>query len=242
MNTLTKAGYLYIFLIHLLLAVMLWKSNFIDKVEAKLGISGPILSFYERMTVYHQTMDGSIPDGSVLFIGDSITQSLATSAITNRSVNLGIGADTTLGVIKRLPLYKSIDRASAVVLAIGVNDIYEGVDRLDTSVNYKNILNHIPSHIAVIASSVIPIDSVAQRKGFTNADIVLLNKDIKSLTEEHENVVYLDTYGDLKDETGYLRKAFHIGDGVHLSDKGYSILIRNLKDALDVVYEQQSTQ
>lgn len=238
MTTRIRAGYLYILLIHLLLAVVLWKSNFVEKIEAKLGISGPILSFYERMSVYHETMDGSIPQGSVLFIGDSITQSLVTSAITAHSVNFGIGADTTRGVIKRLPLYKSIDRAKAVVLAIGINDIDQGVDSLETSINYKNILQSIPSNVAVIALSVIPIGVNAERKDFNNTDIMSLNEVIENLAKEQSNVVYLDIHNELKNEAGYLRKAFHIRDGVHLSTEGYARLIQLLKVTLSTIDKQ----
>lgn len=232
MTTRTRASILYILLIHLFLAVVLWKSNFVEKIEAKLGISGPILSFYERMVVYHKTMDGSIPQGSVLFIGDSITQSLVTSAITSYSVNLGIGSDTTDGVIKRLPLYKSIERAKAVVLAIGINDIHQGVDSSETSINYKNILKNIPSNITVYASSVIPIGVNAERKDFNNTDIISLNEVIENLAKEQSNVVYLDIHNELKNEAGYLREAFHIGDGVHLSTEGYAKLIQILKVTL----------
>ena len=59
------------------------------------------------MVKYHSRMDGSIPDNSILFIGDSITQSLCVSAVADNSVNLGIGGDTTLDVINRLPKYKN---------------------------------------------------------------------------------------------------------------------------------------
>lgn len=121
-----KAIYGYVIILHLLVVLMLFKSDFIQRVEAKLGVdqSEPEISlFYKSMVDYHKRMDGSIPDGAVIFIGDSITQGLATSAISHAGVNLGIGLDTTAGVLNRLQFYKSIDRSKAVVLAIGVNDL-----------------------------------------------------------------------------------------------------------------------
>ena len=234
-NTRTKAAYLYLLLIHLFLAIVLWKSNFVEKIGIKLGISGPHLSFHERMVDYHKSMDGSVPEGSVLFIGDSITQALATSAVTNHSVNFGIGSDTTLGVIERLPLYKSVDSAKAVVLAIGINDIHQSMDRTSTLANYKKILDYIPSKVSVVATSVIPIGSNAESEGFTNKDIVSLNDAIDNLTAEYENVVYLDTSDKFGNDAGYLHDYLHIGDGVHLSDEGYAILIKSLKDILVVI-------
>ena len=40
-------------------------------------------------------MDSLVPVGATVFIGDSITQGLATSAVVPLSVNYGIGGDTT---------------------------------------------------------------------------------------------------------------------------------------------------
>ena len=235
MNIRTTASFTYLVIMHLLLVLVLWKSDFVNKVQNKLGIStSETLSFYEHMTLYHQRMDSSIPEDATIFIGDSITQALATSAITQMGVNFGIGTDTTQGVVERLPLYQSIQRSKAVVLAIGVNDIYQQVDGLDTRANYRNILNAIPSDIPVITASVLPIGAVAERKHFTNADIVLLNNDIKALTHEYPNVLYLDTSKSLSDDAGFLQTQLHIGDGVHLSDEGYQILIELLVQSLAV--------
>lgn len=239
MNIRTTAGFTYLAIIHLLLVLVLWKSDFVNKVQNKLGISGSqTLSFYEQMTLYHQRMDGSIPEGATIFIGDSITQALATAALTQTGVNFGIGTDTTQGVVERLPLYQSIQRSKLVVLAIGVNDIYQQVDHLVTRANYRNILDSIPSDVPVIAASVLPIGAVAERKHFTNADIVLLNSDIEALTHEYPNVHYLDTSENIKDDAGFLQTQFHIGDGVHLSDKGYLVLIERLAQSLAVHSEK----
>lgn len=235
MNIRTTAGFTYLVIIHLLLAVVLWKSNFLNKVQIKLGISSSeTLSFYEQMTLYHQQMDGSIPEDATIFIGDSITQALATSAVTKTGVNFGIGTDTTQGVVERLPLYQSIRRSKVVVLAIGVNDIYQQVDHLNTRANYRSILDSIPSDIPVIAASILPIGSEAERSHFTNADIVSLNSDIEALSDEYPNVLYLNTSKNFKDDAGFLQTQFHIGDGVHLSNKGYKILIDQLAQSLAV--------
>jgi len=118
----------YLIGIHLFLAVVLLKSDFNDRVEHKFGIhtaaqSPEITQHFHRMLHYHKRMDGNVPEGSVIFIGDSITQGLCVSAIASPAVNYGIGSDTTVGILQRLPYYNSIKRASAVVLAIGINDI-----------------------------------------------------------------------------------------------------------------------
>ena len=233
MNIRTLAGSTYLILIHLLLVAVLWKSDFISKVQVKLGLStSETLSFYQLMTLYHQRMDSSIPEGGVIFIGDSITQALATAAITQPSVNFGIGTDTTQGVVERLPLYQSIKKSKAVVLAIGVNDIYQQVDLLETRTNYRTILDSIPSGIPVIATSILPIGSVAESEHFTNADIISLNSDIEALANEYSNVHYLDASKDMKGDAEFLPQEFHIGDGVHLSATGYQVLIKLFNESI----------
>ena len=112
--------------LHLLLAIVLLKSNFIQKVEHKLGITSyqdEITDDFRRMLKYHMRMDGNVPNNSVVFIGDSITQGLAVTAVASPSINCGISCDTSYGVLKRIRRYKSIENASAVVIAIGVNDM-----------------------------------------------------------------------------------------------------------------------
>jgi len=55
-----------------------------------LGISAQnadrdITAHYKRMMVYHRYMEGSVPDGAVLFIGDSITQGLCVVAVCDKA-------------------------------------------------------------------------------------------------------------------------------------------------------------
>lgn len=118
---------IYLIGIHVFLAIVLLKSNFIDRVERKIGIlmaaqSPDITTHFHRMLSYHQRMDANLPEGAVIIIGDGL-QGLCVSAIASPTANYGIGSDTTVGVRERLPNYNAIKRARAVVLAIRINDI-----------------------------------------------------------------------------------------------------------------------
>ena len=174
MDTLRKTWVTYVVFLHILLAMVLFKSNFIEKVERKLELyKSPELSeYYNEITAYHERMDGSVPRGATIFIGDSITQSLATSAVSELSVNYGIGSDTTLGVLNRLPIYESIHSIKAVVIAIGVNDLAR---RNNDSIihNYEEILDYIPKNTKILVSAILPIDERVQSK--------------KHLTKEYPN-------------------------------------------------------
>lgn len=236
MELFKKAGFVYILLIHLVLALVFLRPDIIRRIEVKLGIPGSQLKyFHNKMVGYHRGMDSSIPDNAVLFIGDSITQSLATSAISPYSVNLGIGSDTTSGVLNRLGIYNAIDRAKLVVIGIGINDLHQNVSSIETQSNYRKILESIPSNISVLVTSVLPIGLNAEKKRFNNESIHSLNLFIESTVEAFENVTYLNSHTALADHAGYLKPAHHNGDGIHLSDEGYQVLIEQLKNRLSQI-------
>lgn len=70
--------------------------------------------FYRQMTSFQSRIDQNSPPRAIYFIGDSQIQGLAVSAVTPLAINYGIGNDTTAGVIKRIPLYNSLNTAKAV--------------------------------------------------------------------------------------------------------------------------------
>lgn len=194
-----------------------------------------ITEHYRRMIVYHKYMDGNVPDGAVLFIGDSITQGLCVVAVHDKAVNYGIGSDTTLGVLERLPAYRSMERAAAVVIAIGVNDL----SRRDNNAileNYKKIMAAVPPDIPLLFSAVLPLDDRnkpdAEKR---NERICELNQGLKALCAGEGQCIFLDSTPSLVDDTGNLDPAYHTGDGVHLNMAGYILWIRDLRGKLDAL-------
>ena len=169
-------------------------------------------------------MDGNVPDNAVIFIGDSITQGLCVSAIATPSVNYGIGSDTTVGVIRRIPFYKSIERASVVVLAVGINDMKHRSNK-EILKNYRTIVDLIPKRTPVIFSAVLPLDMKAREKwqGRSQDRIERLNSSIEILSINKNNLYFVDAGPLLMDGNGNLSDVYHNGDGVHLNSKGYSI-------------------
>lgn len=230
----------YLTAIHILLVIVLLKSDFIQQVQVKFGIgfyqmeSSELTPHYYRMLEYHKRIDGNVPAGAIIFIGDSLTQGLCVSAVAAHSVNYGIGSDTTFGVLKRLEHYSSINKAGAVVIAIGVNDFRH---RTDTEIihNYQTILDRIPDHIPVISSAVLPIDEQAhQNRGWGDISqrIKSLNSRLERLIGTKENVFFVDAGPGLTEDTGNLADIYHIGDGVHLNPAGNAIWIDSLKNEL----------
>lgn len=222
----------YLLFLHFTLAVVVVKSDFIQRVENKLGINNEkeIKDHYKNMVAYHSRVDKNLPNGTTLFIGDSHIQGLSVSAVTPLAVNYGIGNDTTLGVIKRLPYYaKSLSTSEAVVIAIGFNDMrFREVE--DISANVKKLLASLPKHVRIILCAVHPVGkNLPARLRQTIAEI---NDAYQAISREYSNVEYHDTFSSLISADGYLPQQYLLSDGVHLSVKGNQVWIDSLRTKL----------
>ncbi len=218
-----------------LLLLCVASASYGDRSPEALPQEGELSEHFQRMTTYHKRMDGNVPDGAVLFIGDSITQGLCVSAVCAYGVNYGIGSDTTAGVIERLPWYASAARAGAVVLAIGVNDLGRRDDKYILE-NLRTILDMLTSKVPVVVSAVLPLDERVETVGKgRNQRIEALNCNVKLLCAEFENAVYVDAFPLLVDDEGFLAAAYHVGDGVHPNTAGYEKWIGALREGLKKV-------
>ncbi|QUM80430.1 GDSL family lipase [Moritella sp. 5] len=234
MKSRNKVWYGYVVGLHIIIAVILVKSDFVEKVGRRIGIYQPteISDYYNTTTTYHKRMDGSVPEGATIFIGDSITQGLATAAISEYSVNYGIGSDTTIGVINRLPFYKSVTTAKSIVIAIGVNDLKRR-DNSSIVKNHQTILNLIPKDKKIILSAVLPVDERVSSVKVSNKRILQLNSALKKMSTNYVNVIFINSSSMLQEPNGNLKSTFHTGDGVHLNTDGYRVWISQLRKALD---------
>jgi len=91
---------IYLVWLHLALAVVLVKSDFVQRVAMKLGWSrSRPTGHYRQMLVFCRRVDTCAPDNAVLFVGDSFIQGMCVSAVADKAVNLGIGGDTIVGLL-----------------------------------------------------------------------------------------------------------------------------------------------
>ncbi|NLN92441.1 MAG: hypothetical protein GX130_03900 [Candidatus Hydrogenedens sp.] len=196
--------------------------------------SDEITDHYRRMMIYHEYMDGNVPEGAVVFIGDSITQGLCVSAVAPLAINYGIGSDTTYGVLKRLPKYKSLERCGAVVFAIGVNDLSRRNNKEIVS-QWQEIMERIPAGTPAVFSGILPMDPVSQgRTSNSNERILELNATLAELCAE-KNHVFVNAGPLITNEEGNLDSAYHTGDGVHLNTAGYEKWIAVLREGLEKI-------
>ena len=226
----------YFVALHVAILVMLINTDAIERVKAKLFVKDSaqqLSSITARASRVHRRMDGSVPKGSVVFIGDSMVESLVTSAVAEPSVNYGVGGDTTEGVLSRMTLYNSINDAKAVVLALGVNDLKLNVPSEEIIGNYQSILDSIPAQTAIVVNALHPVDEMTIKHSIANADIIGLNAELAQLVASYPNATFTDLSAQLADGQGQLASQNHVGDGLHLSTEGYRIWIEQLKDVLE---------
>lgn len=221
--------------LHAFAALALWKTDLPYRIDRKLGldlISPPNMGqFYDNMLGSHLQMDGSVAAGSVIFLGDSITQGLNVAAVTHPAINYGIGMDTTEGLLQRIPQYQSLSRASKIVLNIGINDLIR-TNRSNSKIleTYKLILEALPEDIPVLVHGIFPVDGRLGFAGF-NTRINALNEGIKALAD-NQGFAYSALGEQFKDGSGNLQPTLHNGDGLHLSTTGYRLWIKALSSDL----------
>lgn len=216
----------YLVGLHLLAAVLVFKTDFIPKAKAHLlPMSMWPNPHGQRMVGYHQAMDASVPAGAAIFLGDSITQGLAGAAVSKFPVNYGISGATTSELLGNLPKYQSIKRASVVFLMIGINDLGQGkieglADRLNA------IGSAIPQGLPLVWSGIMPtyVGDVDQHQ------IDAANAVIQGICAARAKCTYVNTQVIFSEEGAALFR-----DGVHLNDQGYAKWITALRDASKLI-------
>ncbi|NOQ62894.1 MAG: GDSL family lipase [Methyloprofundus sp.] len=222
----------YLVLIHLFIGIAILKTDIISRFQVKLGyevISDEITPYYHTMLGFHRRIDKNIPDKSIIFIGDSLIQGLAVMAVSPQAINYGIGNDTTVGVLNRIPFYPSILKSKAVVIAIGINDLKRrGPDEILE--NYLEIVKLIPANIPILFSAVLPVDEVLRDRAGLNDSIKKLNDHLSDICRKSQRLHFLNISKLVINSRGNLSRSFHIGDGIHLNSLGNQIWISELKE------------
>jgi lysophospholipase L1-like esterase len=169
--------------------------------------------------------------GRVWFIGHSHIEGLDVTQVDPRGLNLGIGGETMAFTQARLADYPGLAFASAVVLAVGGNDVAD-VPASVMRTNARAIMNAIPEDVPVIWSLILPTDEKLQ-PSMTRARIATANAGWLDICAGRKRCLISDATPVLADNAGQLHTHGHIGDGEHLNEIGYAmwrtVLIRDLR-------------
>lgn len=234
-KTVVLVGYLA--LIHGLLAIALARTELLHLVGQKLHVVKPQIpeeeSIIPRLREAYKNMDASIPAGVTIFLGDSITMSLATPAVAQNSINFGIGWQRSDQLLKSMEAYSSIDRASRVVVTIGTNDLLQGREEGIES-RYQMLLKRIPADVDIVMSSVPPIGNIS----FYGVHKVM-DSSVRAVVESARRVCkndnrcrFVDAYAALTKD-GEPIEGVLLQDEIHLTPKGYALWIDALKKEIE---------
>lgn len=181
----------------------------------------------QHLAETQRSVDDWIPPGAVLLAGDSLIAMLPARHVDSRAVNLGVGGATTADVRARLRGRDSLQRARALILLVGTNDL----TREPVPAEPEALLAEIPPRLAVIVCTVPPIDPTAQRDR-TLAGVSALNERWRRAAAARPNTVLAPTERALADPSGALRRELHQGDGLHLNAEGNRRLAALLRETL----------
>lgn len=159
--------------------------------------------------------------------------------------NMGIGGETTEGLIKRfqkeLDARLSVDEPNILTLAYGANDIalINGENTVKEDRFYTNLsscLNYaLERDVKVFLINILPfIQTTKGDAGFYGKvrkldDAERYNKRIKAISDENSQVEHVDLFS-LFSETQYQDLLTY--DGIHPNAKGHALIYEKMKSIL----------
>lgn len=148
--------------------------------------------------------------------------------------NLGIGGETTEGLLKRMPVEleaRNSTDGNLVFLSYGANDlaIKEGVQIVSPEKFRNNIIAAV-QHAQkfsrdIYLVSILPISKnidgvvVGSGKLRSNEEVVVYNGILKNIAAEY-SLTYIDFHSALLED----KEVFLSADGVHPNEKGYGMM------------------
>lgn len=172
-----------------------------------------------------------IPENSVVFMGNSITEGWIQADPDYFSgrpyINRGIGGQTTPQMLIRFRQDVVALHPKVVVILAGTNDIAGNTGPSTIEMIQDNLagMAEIASanDIKVVLSSVLPVYDYPWRPGLEPAEkIRKLNAWMKKFAKEHGHI-YLDYYSAVVDDKGGMQKKY-ADDGVHPTLAGYKAM------------------
>ena len=166
-----------------------------------------------------------VEPGSVVFLGDSITEGGSWHELFPGVPvhNRGIGGDITTGVLARLPQVTA-GRPGKVFLKIGTNDLGAGAAEAEIVVNIGEIVDRIH---AESSGTEVYVQSLLPRGTDYRERIESLNDRLRAAAPEH-GASFVDLYPLFLADDGSIRDEL-ANDELHLMGAGYEIW----RDAID---------
>ena len=145
---------------------------------------------------------------------------------------------------EKIAFIEAVERAQPriLVLSFGLNGITRWSRDADAFLrNYRALIDGVLArspNTKIILQSVYPVgenDCFSSPVHTLNTQIATLNGHIESLSKEYENVDYINTAACLADASGALSPKYDIGDGIHLTNEAYRIILCFLCQSINTI-------
>lgn len=168
-----------------------------------------------------------VTNPTVALLGDSITEGglWANYFPNQRVLNLGVGGDTTEGMLLRLGSLLAAKPPKVMVMA-GINDLLRGRPPEDVFKTYRQILSELeaPGRRIFVESTLY----VTQPTNIAvNPRVATLNASLRQYCEQSKRCSFVDMNSVLA-PAGTLLPGFTV-DGLHLNQAGYEAWFAQLK-------------
>lgn len=206
------------------------------KKQQQEELLAALAEYYDnKIQQYEEENENLLPgEIDVVFLGDSLTDGcdLALYYPEYKTLNRGIGGDTTFGLEKRLQVSVFDVQPKVCVMLIGANNFSNMFE------NYENILISFKENLPNTKIILVSLTSMGGSWGKNNHIAAFNNVKIKALSEKY-NFEYVDVYTPLLNmETNEIYPEYTT-DGGHLTHEGYLVLTGKIKTAIAKVLDEK---
>jgi len=196
-------------------------------LEARLFASDD----YQNQIRMHTNSLAIVKNSRLILIGDSHAKNLDGLIVADGdALNLGIGGDTSLGVLTRMRMIPNAISPEWIVFFVGYNDTkYRDINGVVTNIKAAIVLaqEKWPAMRGIVVVGPLP---VATRRLYVNSELRLLGSALSALCS-HEPCEYFDPMPLFTNKNGTVESFFE--DGVHLSRTGYMRLSHELAKSIE---------
>lgn len=198
---------------------------------------------HNKVKIVTKVKEKEVVPENIVFLGDSITHQYDLEKYYGDDlsiVNSGEDGHRTIDVLKNIKKRVYDYNPSKIFILLGTNDIIDGKSETEIVDSIKNIIEKIKEKrekCKIYLESIYPINDTDDKK--VNHDMVhdrtndFIKKTNKKLQEyaSKNNITYINMYDKLTDEEGNLNLEY-TKEGLHISDKGYEIITKEIKKYL----------
>ncbi|TAD76916.1 MAG: hypothetical protein EA001_11470 [Oscillatoriales cyanobacterium] len=172
------------------------------------------------------------PTRLAVLTGDSLSLAFPVRLLPNQAawLNQGVSGETTRGLLRRLSDISQL-QPEAIFVAIGINDLLQGVGEDTIVENQRAIVRELRSahpRSRIVLQSLLPHrgrlstwEGRARLERAQTAKLKRINNRLAQVARD-ERVDYLNLFAMFSDNTGILHPDLTT-DGLHLSDRGYLV-------------------